>query len=447
MAIRLPKDVRYILKLLSSNFDAFVVGGCVRDSIIGREVNDWDITTSAKPNEVVKLFSKFRTVLTGEKHGTVTVIINDVPYEITTFRKDGIYSDSRHPDNVDFVSDIFEDLSRRDFTINAIAYNEEEGFVDPFNGISDINNGVVKCVGNPSERFQEDALRILRMYRFSAQLMFGIDDETRWYAKALKDKINTVSPERIRSELSKIILSGNLISTMKNMYFDGVLELIFKPLSDIFGHEQKNPHHIYDVGAHTLIVAGYLKKKEYLKWAGLFHDIGKPLTESFDDNGNSHYYNHEEVSVDLANDFFSLFRFDNETREKALFIIKNHMRECQPNKKSVRKLLRDIGEENFNDFIDFREADVFGQNPAKIDEVIKWKSMMISIKDEIDRDKECFSLSDLAVNGNDLIGIGYNQGIMIGECLNKMLSMVIDEPNLNNKEYLLSFAKEYKRNG
>lgn len=441
--IQLPNHVKEIIELLELNsFSAYVVGGAIRDSFLGREVHDWDICTNALPEDIIKIFSKHTVVPTGLKHGTVSVIIDGQMYEVSTFRSDGDYSDNRHPDKVIFIDSIKEDLSRRDFTINAIAYNEKEGLIDPYDGQSDLKYQTINCVGDPNLRFQEDALRMLRAIRFSSQLGFDVGNV--WGAiKENKNLISNISAERIRDELNKILLSDNP-KMIGELHTIGLLDIIIPELSNCFGFDQKNKNHIYDVGEHMIESTRFVPAKLHLRLALLLHDIGKPQTFTIDEKGVGHFYRHEKISSQMAEKILRRLKYDNETIFRVATLIKYHMRGIPANKRSVRKLLNLIGEELMYDWIIIKEADAKARSYNSYE---RTKRKLVKTRDllkKIIEEQECFSLKDLAINGLDLKNMGYKEGKIIGAILKNCLSQVIDDESRNDKDWLLKYINQIK---
>ncbi|MBM7836343.1 CCA tRNA nucleotidyltransferase [Clostridium sardiniense] len=433
MQINIPTDVEFIIKKLqNNNKKAFVVGGCVRDSILGRVPKDWDICTNATPEEVIKLFNK--TIPTGLKHGTITVMINNEGYEVATFRIEDDYDDSRHPNKVEFVDDIVKDLSRRDLTINSMAYNYEDGLIDPFNGYIDILNKFIRAVGDPDKRFNEDALRMLRAIRFSAQLGFKIDEETRNSIRKFSDKIKYISVERIRCELEKIIMSDAY--KIDDLVSLGLLKYIIPELCECIDFNQDNPYHCFNVYKHIINTVYSIDKEPHLKLTMLLHDICKPQCKTIDENGIGHFYGHAELSSEKAKDILKRLKYDNETINKVTTLVKYHDRQIGK-KKSIRKLLSEIGEDNFKDLLKIKRADIFGQNKeylnVRLDELAEIRLKL----DEVIEQQECFTIKDLAINGRDLIDLGVAEGKEIGEYLNCCLERVLEDPNLNNKSDLI----------
>ncbi|MGN0145536.1 MAG: CCA tRNA nucleotidyltransferase [Clostridium sp.] len=434
--LKMPCDVKYIIDVLKNNgYEGYMVGGCVRDLLLKREPNDYDITTNAKPEIVASLFDK--VILTGLKHGTVTIILNNNQYEVTTYRMDGDYQDSRHPENVTFVNDIKEDLSRRDFTINAMAYNEENGLVDYFNGIEDLNNKIVRTVGDPVKRFNEDSLRMLRAVRFSVQLDFRIDKSTMEAVKKLSRKIQNISKERIREEFNKIIIKDPW--GLKILHECRLLGYIVEELEKSYGLDQNNPYHIYDLFEHSIRSSCYIKDDLTLRLTMLLHDLGKLKTRTIDDKGISHYYGHAKESEHMAECILRNLKYDNNTISKVKKLIYYH--DCEFKKKlSVKKIMNIIGAELFKDLMMVKRADISAQNPIYEKERICSLDNIEKIYNEIINEKECFQLKDLDISGNDLIELGVNKGRDIGIMLNFLLESVMKNNEYNSKENLIKLV-------
>lgn len=432
----IPEKARVIFDLLEKNgYECFLVGGCVRDMLMGKEPHDIDITTDATPDEVKKVFADFHTLDIGIKHGTVTVINEGEPIEITTYRKESIYSDGRHPDSVSFSRHINDDLSRRDFTSNAIAYSDISGIVDPFGGIADIENKTLRCVGDPTERFKEDSLRILRALRFASVLGFNIEKETEKAMFNCRELINIVSPERIFAEISKLICGKNA-GEIVSRYSD-ILAVALPEIKDMKGFQQHNFHHIYDVLNHTAKVVDSVYPAVDLRLAALFHDCGKPDCFSIDENGVGHFYSHASISAHKANEALQRLRCDNATREKVVKLVKIHDTPIEPDSKTVKKKLQKYGEEIFFDLIKLQRADNMGLAPEFL-----YRQETYDQLEEIARliieENQCFSLRDLAVNGRDMINLGL-KGKDIGTVLDELLKAVIEEKCENDKESLLLY--------
>lgn len=446
MKISLPKDVEYIINTLQrAGYEAYAVGGCVRDTILNREPDDWDITTSAKPMEIKKLFPV--TIDTGIQHGTVTVLRNHVGYEVTTYRIDGEYADNRHPKEVIFTASLKEDLLRRDFTINAMAYNHEDGIIDEYGGLNDISEGIIRCVGNPYDRFSEDALRIMRAVRFSAQLGYRIEEETSKAIVKLAPNLSTISAERINTELTKLLLSPNP-DYLRDACRLGITRVVLPEFDKCMECEQVNPHHCYSVGEHTLHSLRFVPNDRVLRYTMLFHDFGKPDTRSVGEDGRMHFYGHPLVSERMASDIMHRLKFDNDTLHAVKLLCRNHDLEIIEDKKHVRRAMNKLGSDNFSKLLMVKRADCMAQSDYKREEKLASLDKLESIYDEIVSAKECVCMKDLAVCGRDLIDLGVKPGPAMGAILGKLLSMVIDEPSLNDREVLLDMVKklEYEQN-
>lgn len=435
--INIPNNANQIINILQHNgFKAYVVGGCVRDSLLGRTPKDWDITTNATPDEIIKMFKN--VIPTGIQHGTVTVVLDDENYEVTTFRIDGEYKNNRSPESVEFVNDLLLDLSRRDFTMNAIAYNNTEGLIDPFNGERDINNKIIRTVGNAKDRLNEDALRICRAIRFKYQLGFKIESCLFMECNSQSKNLGSVSKERIREELNKLLLSENIVESDELILF---LKKAIPKIESAINYNQNNPYHTLDLFAHTLKTINLVDNKLHLKLASLLHDIGKPLCESKDNKGISHYYEHPIKSNSIALEFLERFKYDNDTKNKVSTLILLHDNRLN-SKKSVKKMLNKIGIDLTIDLLDLQYADIMSQNPKYAKERLYYIYKAHDWIEEIMRKEECFTLKDLAINGNDLINLGVKRGKEIGLILNQLLQMVINDEKINTKEILLKIVAE-----
>ena len=435
MKIDLPENVKRIIDDLSNaGFEAYAVGGCVRDSILGRIPNDWDITTSAKPEEVKKVFK--RTVDTGIKHGTVTVLMGRETYEVTTYRIDGEYEDSRHPKSVEFTANLKEDLLRRDFTINAMAYNDTDGLVDIFGGLEDIESKTIRCVGVAKERFTEDALRLLRAIRFAAQLGYRIEDETYKAIGELSETLSKISAERIQAELNKILLSDNP-AMLKTAYETGLTKEFIPELDKCFETKQNNPHHCFTVGDHIIKSVENIEKTKALRLTMLLHDIAKPECLKTDENGIDHFHGHQIKSSEKAKEILRRLKYDNDTIDRVGILVKYHDERLEGGTKIMRRAMNRIGADAFPDIFKVWRADLDAQSDYMREEKIARLNRNIADYEEIVKNEECVRLKDLAVGGRDLIDNGIESGPLLGEILNKMLEDVIDNPEHNSKEYLL----------
>ena len=441
--ITIPEKAKYIIDTITAaGFEAYVVGGCVRDSILGRKPQDWDITTSARPEQVKALFP--RTIDTGLQHGTVTVMREREGFEVTTYRIDGEYEDSRHPREVIFTPNLEEDLKRRDFTINAMAYNDEAGLIDIFGGMEDMEAGVIRCVGNPLERFREDALRMLRAIRFSAQLGFQIDPSTRDAVRELAPTLQKISAERIQMELVKLVTSPHP-DYLREAYALGVTKVFFPEFDAAMETEQNHPHHMYSVGEHILHSLSFTEPEKVLRLTMLLHDIGKPEALSVDDNGVTHFYGHAAISAEMAKKILRRLKFDNDTIYMVGKLVNYHDygNGVEPDIRTVRKAVHKVGEDAFPALFQVKRADILAQSiyqrEEKLERVSKWQQLYEEIKEK----KQCISLRELAITGSDLIAAGIAPGKEIGEILQQLLEQVLENPELNTREQLLSIVRKY----
>ncbi len=440
MKIALPRDVKFIIdRLHDAGYEAYAVGGCVRDSILGREPDDWDITTSAKPMEVKRLFRP--TIDTGLQHGTVTVLKDHVGYEVTTYRIDGIYEDGRHPKGVTFTSDLKEDLLRRDFTINAMAYNDEEGLIDEYGGLADIENKVIRCVGDPKERFTEDALRMMRAVRFAAQLGYKIDDDTREAVKELYPRLDMISAERIQIELCKLITSDNP-AHLRIAYELGITSVVLPEFDRCMKQEQHHIHHCYSVGEHILHAMENTEPDRTLRYTMLFHDIAKPQCRVVDEEGKEHYYGHDVVSAELSHDIMKRLKFDNDTLKKVETLVRNHDLSVSDDHRAVRRAMNKLGKDMFPLLIKVKHADVLAQSDYMRQEKLSHLARLEKIYNDIIEKDQGTQISDLMIDGSDIIALGVTTGPGIGEILKQLLELVLDDPEINNKERLLTEAKK-----
>ena len=440
MKIELPRKVIMIINNLQLHgYEAFAVGGCVRDSILCRKPEDWDITTSARPEEIKRLFR--RTVDTGIEHGTVTVMIGREGFEVTTYRVDGLYEDSRHPKDVTFTTSLEEDLRRRDFTINAMAYNDEVRLVDVFGGMRDLNHHLIRCVGDPMERFSEDALRILRAVRFSAQLAFPIEKNTAQAVRELAPTLQNISAERIQVELVKLLMSDHP-DLIQDAYELGITKVILPEWDAMVGVEQRTRHHKYDVAGPTLQALKNVKKDKILRLTMLFHDMGKPSMKTTDEKGVDHFKGHALVSEEIARSVLRRLKFDNDTVKKVTRLVCYHDYRIEATPPNVRRAMNRIGVELFPYYLAVRMADVKAQSPykrrAKIENIVA----MREIYQETLINDHCVTLRQLAVSGRDLMNLGMQPGKQMGDMLNELLELVLDEPEMNEKEKLCNYVKE-----
>jgi len=439
--VKLPINVQEIITTLeNAGYEAYAVGGCVRDTLLNKEPDDWDITTSATPEQAKSLFA--RTIDTGIQHGTITVLIGKETYEVTTYRIDGEYEDSRHPKEVIFTSNLLEDLKRRDFTINAMAYNDRSGIVDAFGGMQDLENKIIRCVGNPKERFSEDALRMMRAVRFSGQLGYEIEQATAEAVKELAPTLSKISAERICTELIKLMVSDHS-EYLEKAYELGMTKVIMPEFDAAMETIQNNPHHCYNVGKHILHSLSYVRKDKVLRLAMLFHDLGKVQTRTTDEDGIDHFYGHADISAHIADDVMKRLRFDNDTRHKVIKLVKYHDLKMALTPTGVRRAIVKTTEELFPLLLEVKKADFLAQSNYKRDEKEAELKEIECIYARILEEQNCVSLKTLAVTGSDLIAEGMKPGKEIGEVLQKLLEEVLEEPSLNSKELLLRKAHSF----
>lgn len=438
MHFEIPQKVEIIINTLEeAGFEAYAVGGCVRDALLGRTPNDWDITTSAKPEQVKVLFH--RTVDTGIAHGTVTVLLEKDGFEVTTYRVDGEYEDGRHPKEVTFTASLEEDLKRRDFTINAMAYNPKKGLVDLFEGQKDLEDKVIRCVGDPLERFTEDALRIMRAVRFSAQLGFSLEENTRKALSVLAPNLKHVSAERIQVELVKLLVSPHP-DYLRTAYEAGITKEFLPEFDRCMETTQNTPHHCYSVGEHILHSLLYVKEDKVLRLTMLLHDIGKPVVRTTDKNGRDHFKMHAPEGEKMAKGILRRLKFDNDTIGKVCRLIRWHDLRPTPEMADVRKAMNVIGEDIFPMWMEVQYAD----NQAKSDyRRLEKEARQAGVRkswEVITREEQCVSLKKLAVTGSDLIAAGMKPGKEIGNTLNALLELVLENPEKNTKQTLLACA-------
>ncbi len=436
--MQLPEDVKWIIQTLTEyGHEAYAVGGCVRDSILERKPQDWDITTSAQPEQVKEIFH--HTIDTGIEHGTVTVMRNHVGYEVTTYRIDGEYLDGRHPTEVTYTTNLIEDLKRRDFTINAMAYNEENGLVDAFDGIGDLERKVIRCVGNPMERFSEDALRMLRAVRFAAQLGFSIAPETKEAIRKLAPTIQKVSAERIQVELIKLLTSAHP-EEIQTAYELGLTAQFFPEFDAMMQCEQNNKHHRYSVGEHTVVALKETPTDKVIRIATLLHDIAKPVCRKEDEAGVHHFHGHMDEGAKMARVVLRRLKFDNDTTQKVCALVQWHDDRPAMTQKSVRKAITRVGLEQYPALFAIKKADILAQSDYQRTEKLAYVSQYEAIYHEILEKKQCLSKKELAINGRDLLAMGVGQGKEIGKIIDAIFEQVLDNPEQNDRETLLEMA-------
>lgn len=439
------KNCLYILKKLErSGFEAYPVGGCVRDMLMGRVPADYDITTNALPSQIMEVFSDDKVIPTGIKHGTVTVLVNGMSFEVTTFRIDGEYSDSRRPDTVRFTDDLKDDLSRRDFTVNAIAMDSSGNIFDPYDGRNDIENRIIRCVGNPEERFSEDALRILRSLRFSSVLGFEIGEKTAAAAVSQKENLKKISSERISAELVKLLCGVNSVDVM--LKFRDIIGQIIPELIPCFDFDQHSLYHKYNVYEHTVRAVNAIPSgiggENTLRLAMLLHDVGKPDMFTLDENGFGHFKGHAKASADKARIILKRLKFDNKTIDTVCEIISRHSDKIE-SEKQIKRIMNKIGLDGFLMLIEAKKADNSAKHKFVLEENAEF-DRFAEIARRIAVEKSCISLADMAVNGSDLIALGF-KGKETGVCLNALLELIIDEILPNDRAALLDRAKEMKK--
>lgn len=427
--------------LESHGYSAYIVGGAVRDLLMGNVPKDWDIATNAKPGEIRNLF--YKTIDTGIKHGTVTVVFHDETFEVTTYRLDGKYSDGRHPDTVEFTSNITDDLARRDFTINAMAMDADGKIIDPFGGRSDLDKGIIHCVGDPYKRFDEDALRMLRAVRFESQFNFQISADTKCAIKQSVDKLDSVSAERIRDELTKLLVADHPALALEDAYLLGVTKVILPEFDRMMECLHENKYHYTNVGRHCLTVVMGVPARSTLRWAALLHDVGKPDTKAYDDTkGRYRYIGHPERSVEIASTILDRLKFSNADKNHILKLIQYHDYVSDTPSK-LRRFAAEMGKDFFPDFNALRYADAYAHAPEYAPYIQEKHDQMASKIQSYFDDGSAIGIHDLAITGNDLLEIGL-RGKQIGDFLSRMLNECLGQPNLNNKQFLLTQAKKYK---
>lgn len=434
MIIKLPDDVKFIISKLP---EAYAVGGCIRDSLLGLNPKDWDICTSAKPDDVIKAFEDYHVIETGLKHGTVTIMINHVAYEVTTFRVNGEYTDGNRPESVDFVANLKEDLARRDFTINAMAYNDKVGLVDYFGGQENLKNGTIHCVGSPNDRFSEDALRIVRALRFAAVYGFQISIDTQSSIKKLYPLLKNISVERFSYELCEILQGKAVVDVLERFWY--VFNEFIPEIEPMVGFEQHNDYHIFDVWVHTITAIANSEKDLSVRLALLFHDTGKPECFTMDEKCG-HFYGHSVVSERICRNRLTTLKFSNNTINQISELVLYHEIEVKISEKAIKKLLNKIDEANFRKLLDVKRADIMGHS-LKSRYMLEHLDHIGTKLDKIIADNQCFKLKNLAITGKDLIKMGIPQGKEIGYILSDLLTKVIDGDIENDREVLIACVK------
>lgn len=441
MEIKIPKYVENVIcKLENRGFSAYIVGGCVRDALLDRDPSDYDVATDALPEDILEIFKEYKTIEVGKKFGTIVVAQSRGIVEVTTFRTDGQYIDGRRPEEVYFSKDLKEDLSRRDFTINAMAYNKKTGLIDYFNGIYDIDKNMIRTVGDPEKRFAEDYLRILRGVRFASQLEFNIEEDTYNLSRLYGKNLVNISNERIREELFKILLSNKPSYGIRLLKDLGMISIILPELEKTIDFNQYNPHHNKDVFNHTLCVLDSVSPILHLRLAALFHDIGKPFTFTRDNDGIGHFYGHDKISSKLTREILNRLRCPKDLIERVFILVDKHMaQDGDFGEKGLKRLLAKVGEEDIFIFFELQKADrVCSNEEQNIDDILEREN---KIKEILEK-SEVYEKNQLAINGKDVIELGYEEGKIIGYILKYLLERVLEEPKLNEKEKLIEIIND-----
>ena len=414
----------------------------MRDSILGRTPEDWDITTSASPLQVKGIFPK--TIDTGIQHGTVTVMYEGEGFEVTTYRIDGEYEDKRHPKEVIFTSDLLEDLKRRDFTINAMAYNEKDGLIDAFGGLADLEEGKIRCVGSPRDRFTEDALRMMRAVRFGAQLGFSIEEGTKAAIAPLAGNLRAVSAERIQAELVKLLVSGHP-EEMRTVYETGMSQVFLPEFDRMMETPQNNKHHSYHVGEHTLVALQNIPQDKVLRLAMLLHDVAKPVCQSVDAAGIYHFYGHPVKGAQMAGEILRRLKFDNDTVERVTGLVAWHDELPTLREAPVRRAIHRIGLRQFPDLFAVKRADALAKSPYQREEKLAYIDKFEKMYWEVIEKQQCLTVKDLAINGKDLIQLGMEPGRKMGEMLEYLLQCVLECPEQNEPATLAQLATDRRK--
>ena len=440
--MKLPSYVAYCVEVLEeAGFAAYAVGGCVRDWLLGREPHDYDLCTNAPPENIQELFPQQELVLAGVKHGTVGVIVGTDVVEITTFRKEGDYTDGRHPDWVKFVSDVEEDLARRDFTVNAMAWSPKRGLADPFGGQADLNSGTLRAVRDPEQRFREDPLRILRGARFAAKYRLTPEEKTMKAMVQLAPLMDGLARERVYSELCQLLLHAE---TEDLLHYQPVITQVIPQLSSAVGFDQHSPYHQYDLYTHIAHVTAAVPSELPLRWAALLHDVGKPETFSRDEAGRGHFYGHAQVGSQMADKILRQLKAPNALREQVVLLVDQHMTLVEPHRKPIRRRLSRLGMECFFQLLSLQEADRAGKGTVPKKKDIYFDTVR-QIAEAMADEEPCLTLKNLAINGMDLLDLGYPEGKVIGQCLADMLEMVVEELLPNDRPELLAWAKKARK--
>ena len=441
-----PAGVGQALAVLeAAGWESWVVGGCVRDALLGRTPHDWDVTTAAPPEAVMAAFAGQRVLETGLKHGTVTLLTGDGPVEITTFRADGDYGDGRHPDSVAFVTDLHEDLKRRDFTVNAMAWSPTRGLRDDFGGCRDLAERIIRCVGDPEERFTEDALRILRALRFAARYGFAVEEDTARALRELRERLKLVSMERIFAELKGILIApgaGEILRTFPEVFF-----VVFPEMEPMLGFDQRRPHaHHLDVWGHTALAVESSPPDELVRLTMFFHDCGKPSVFSLDpETGLGRFLDHPKAGAELADVLLRRLRCDNDTRRRVTELIRNHQMLDGHSRRVIRRLLAQLGEEDMHRLLEVLRADARAHTPETCAKRLARADEDERLLEELLAENACLHVKDLKISGADLQNLGISPGPEMGRILNALLEEVMDETLPNRREDLLRRAAEMEK--
>jgi len=423
LQLTLPSQINSALDTLDrAGYQAYLVGGCLRDYLLARPPQDFDLATDARPEQAARLFPACRVIETGLKHGTITVLLEGLPIQITTFRRESVYSDNRHPDQVVFINDVQEDLARRDFTINALAYHPERGLIDPWRGAADLRQGIIRCVGQADERFREDALRILRALRFAAALNFTLEENTKASVFGNRALLRHISPERLTGELLKL-LAGPAVKGVLTEYAD-VLGVFIPELARLKNFDQRNRYHCYDALTHTaVVVENTPPEPPYLRLAALLHDIAKPAACELGADGYAHYYRHGEPGAVMAKEILLRLKLDRHTLERVTALVQWHDAPIRPDERSVKRWLSRLGKELFADWLLLRRADRLGHRPEY--QALEKVERIGEIAREILARQDCLSLAELNIRGSDLLELGFPKGPAIGAALRRLLDLVL----------------------
>ena len=435
--MQIPQSVQLCIDTLeNAGFAAYLVGGCVRDAYLNLIPHDFDLCTNALPEQTEAVFSDHKLVLAGKKHGTIGVVTDTGVVEITTFRTEGGYTDCRHPEWVEFVSDIEADLARRDFTVNAMAYSPSRGFADPFGGREDLDKGILRAVGEPSARFEEDAVRILRGIRFASRYGLSLEEKTRQSMFDLAPRMESLARERVFEEVNRFL---QLAKAEDLLTFAPILAAVIPELEQTLGFDQHSPHHAYDVFTHIAYVTAAIPSEPALRWAALLHDVGKPATFTTDETGRGHFYAHAQVGAEMANTILLRLKAPTQLREEVVLLISQHMTKLEPEKRFLRRCLNRLGSGRVERLLQLQEADMGSKGTGKQDQLLQFLQVRALLA-EIKAENACLQLKDLAVNGNDLLALGLT-GKQIGETLSSLLEQVMDDVLPNDRSVLLEAAK------